>query len=254
MSFAKYPSLAGRVVLVTGGASGIGADIVRAFAGQDAKVAFLDILDTDAASLIAELAGAAHRPVFKHCDLTDIEALRAAIAGIRDELGPVGVLVNNAANDERHQIADVTPEYWDRSQNINLRPQFFAAQAVHAHMKELGYGSIINFSSIAWRGGAEGMPVYATAKAAVHGLTKALARGFGKDNIRVNAIEPGAVMTEKQRRLWYPDPKQIEAMVARQPLQQVLLGDEIARTVLFLAADDSRMITKQSITVDAGLS
>ena len=254
MSFATYPSLSGRVVFVTGGASGIGADIVRAFAGQGARVAFVDILDDDADALVEELAQAEHQPLYIHCDLMDLDALKRAVAEIAKRLGPISVLVNNAANDERHRIDEVTPEYWERSQGINLRPQFFAAQAVHPFMKEAGGGSIINFSSIAWKGGADGMVVYATAKSAVIGLTKALARGFGKDNIRVNAIEPGAVMTDKQRRLWYPDPKQIEAVVQRQPLQRVLLGDEIARTVLFLAADDSRMITKQTITVDAGLS
>ncbi|MEO8882029.1 MAG: SDR family oxidoreductase [Devosia sp.] len=253
MTFATYPSLAGRVVLVTGGAPGIGADIVRAFAGQGAKTAFLDILDSEAGALLDELKAAAGEIIYLHCDLTDIEALKAAVAEVRRRLGPVAVLVNNAANDERHKIEEVTVEYWDHSQAINLRPQFFAAQAVRQHMKELGYGSIINFASIAWRGGADGMVSYATAKAAVGGLTRALARGFGSDNIRVNAIEPGAVITEKQKRLWYPDPKQIEAMVSRQAIKQVLLGDEIARTVLFLAADDSRMITKQSITVDAGM-
>jgi len=253
VTFATYPSLAGRVVLVTGGASGIGADIVRAFAGQGARIAFLDILDSEAEALIEELKTTAGEVVYLHCDLTDIEALKAAVGEVRRKLGPVAVLVNNAANDERHKIDDVTVEYWDQSQAINLRPQFFAAQAVRQHMKELGYGSIINFASIAWRGGADGMVSYATAKAAVGGLTRALARGFGGDNIRVNAIEPGAVITEKQKRLWYPDPRQIEAMVSRQAIKQVLLGDEIARTVLFLAADDSRMITKQSITVDAGM-
>jgi NAD(P)-dependent dehydrogenase (short-subunit alcohol dehydrogenase family) len=254
MSFASYPSLAGRVVLVTGGATGIGADIVRAFARQHAKVAFLDILDAEGQALAEELAGVTHRPLYLHCDLVDIDALKAAVAEIGRRLGPIGILVNNAANDERHAIEDVTPEYWERSQGINLRPQFFAAQAVQPMMKQLGGGSIVNFSSIAWKGGADRMVVYGTAKAAVIGLTKALARGFGKDNIRVNAIEPGAVITEKQKRLWYPDPAQIDAIVARQPLHNVLLGEEIARMVLFLAADDSRMITKQTFTVDAGLS
>ena len=253
MSFAKYPSLAGRVVLVTGGASGIGADIVRAFVANDAKVGFVDILDEAGEALVVELAGAAHRPVYLHCDLIDIPALQAAVSKIGDRLGPIAVLVNNAANDDRHKIDDVTVEYWDRTQDINLRPQFFAAQAVHKYMKQLGYGSIINFSSIAWRGGADSMAGYATAKAGVLGLTRALARGFGNDNIRVNAIEPGAVITERQRRLWYPDEAQIESLVGRQAIKRVLLGDEIARAVLFLAADDSRMITKQSITVDAGM-
>ena len=254
MSFAKYPSLAGRVVLVTGGASGIGADIVRAFVANDAKVGFVDILDEAGEALVAELAGAAHRPVYLHCDLIDIPALQAAVSKIGDRLGPIAVLVNNAANDDRHKIDDVTVEYWDRTQDINLRPQFFAAQAVYKYMKQLGYGSIINFSSIAWRGGADSMAGYATAKAGVLGLTRALARGFGNDNIRVNAIEPGAVITDRQLKLWFTKPGSVDAVVQKQFIKQVLLGEEIARTVLFLAADDSRMITKQSITVDAGLS
>jgi len=163
------------------------------------------------------------------------------------------VLVNNAANDQRHRFAEVSVEYWDQSQNVNLRHHFFAAQAVHLQMRELGFGSIINLSSIAWRAGAGEMPAYAAAKAGVVGLTRALARAFGPDNIRVNAIEPGAVMTDRQRQLWYKTPDSVEAMAQRQMIKTTLLGEEIARAALFLAADDSRMITKQSLTVDAGL-
>lgn len=185
--------------------------------------------------------------------MTDIEALKAAIATVGEKLGLIGVLVNNAANDDRHAIDDVTEQYWDWSQSINLKPQFFAAQAVRGQMKQLGGGSIINFSSIAWRGGADNMPSYATAKAGIVGLTRALGRGFGVDNIRVNAIEPGAVITERQKQLWFKTQESIDAVVSRQPIKRVLLGEEIARAVLFLASDDSRMITKQSITVDAGL-
>jgi NAD(P)-dependent dehydrogenase (short-subunit alcohol dehydrogenase family) len=253
MSYARYPSLRDRVVLITGGASGIGADMVRAFAGQGAKVAFFDLLDEAAEALLAELRASAHVPLYRRCDLVDIAALRSSIAAIGEMLGPVAVLVNNAANDQRQPVAEVTPESWDGSQAINLRPQFFAAQAVHPQMRALGHGSIINLSSIAWRFGADQMVPYATAKAAVIGLTRALARAFGPDGIRVNAIEPGAVMTERQRRLWYPDDAQVQAMVERQILRRVLLGEEIARAALFLAADDSRMITKQTITVDAGI-
>jgi NAD(P)-dependent dehydrogenase (short-subunit alcohol dehydrogenase family) len=253
VAFATYPSLSGRVVVVTGGASGIGADIVRAFARQGARVAFLDILDDAGSALAAELAGGPCPPLYLHCDLVDVAALRVAIERVRAELGPVAVLVNNAANDERHGLAELTPEEWDAAQNINLRPQFFAAQAVHPQMRALGQGSIINFSSVAWRVGADQMVAYAAAKAAVLGLTRALARAFGGDNIRVNAIEPGAVMTEKQRRLWYPTEAQVAAMVERQAIRRVLLGEEVARAALFLAADDSRMITKQSIVVDAGI-
>jgi len=236
------------VVFVTGGASGIGADIVRAFAGQGAKVAFVDLLDAEGAALAAEVGG-----LFIRCDVTDIAALKAAIARAGDELGLIGVLVNNAANDNRHDIDAVDEAYWDQSMNINLKHQFFASQAVRAQMRQLGGGSIINFSSIAWRGGAGNMAVYATAKAAVNGMTRALARGFGDDNIRVNSVEPGAVITERQKRLWFTAPGSIDAVVERQMLKQVLLGEEIARTVLFLASDDSRMITKQAITIDAGL-
>lgn len=235
-------------MFVTGGASGIGADIVRAFAANRAKVAFVDILVPDAEALAAETGA-----LFLKCDVTDIKALKAAIAEAGSRLGNIAVLVNNAANDDRHQIDEVTEEYWDRNQAINLKPQFFAAQAVRKQMQALGYGSIINFSSIAWRGGADNMAAYATAKSAVIGLTRALARGLGNDNIRVNAIEPGAVITERQKRLWFTAEGSIDAVVSRQLIKRVLLGDEIARMVLFLAADDSRMITKQAITVDAGL-
>lgn len=247
--FATYPSLEGRIVFVTGGASGIGADVVRAFHGNGAKVAFVDIDERQGTALAKELGA-----LFLKCDLTDIESLKACIAAVRAGLGPIGVLVNNAANDDRHAIDDVSVEYWDWSQAVNLRPHFFAAQAVRPQMRELGGGSIVNFSSIAWRFGADAMLPYATAKSAVIGLTKALARGFGADNIRVNAIEPGAVMTEKQRQLWYKTQESVDAMVNRQILRQVLLGEDIARAVLFLASDDSRMITKQTLIVDAGLA
>ena len=255
MTFAVYPSLAGRVVFVSGGASGIGADIVRAFARNRARVAFIDVQREAGAALASELAAEGEAPLFLflEADVTEIPALQAAIAQTRERLGPIGVLVNNAANDQRHRFAEVSVEFWDQSQNVNLRHHFFAAQAVHPQMRELGFGSIINLSSIAWRAGAAEMPAYATAKAGVVGLTRALARAFGSDNIRVNAIEPGAVMTERQRQLWYKTPESIEAMAQRQAIKTTLLGEEIARAALFLAADDSRMITKQSLTVDAGI-
>ncbi|MCA0046462.1 SDR family oxidoreductase [Mesorhizobium sp. B283B1A] len=253
LSFATYPSLTDRVVLITGGASGIGADTVRAFAANGARVAFLDLQQKAGDDLARELAAAPHAPLFLRCDVTDIPALQAAIGTVRDRLGSVAVLVNNAADDNRHPVADVTQEYWDHAQDVNLRHHFFAAQAVHPHMKELGFGSIVNFSSIAWRFGAAEMAPYATAKAAVVGLTFALARAFGPDNIRVNAIEPGAVITDRQRQLWFKTEASVDQVVQRQMIRRVLLGEEIARAVLFLAADDSRMITKQSITVDAGL-
>ncbi|ESW67555.1 3-oxoacyl-ACP reductase [Mesorhizobium sp. LSHC422A00] len=254
MSFATYPSLSERVVLITGGASGIGADTVRAFAANGARVAFLDLQQEAGEALARELAAAAaHAPLFLRCDVTDIPALQAAIGTVRDRLGPVAVLVNNAADDNRQPVADVTQATWDHAQDVNLRHHFFAAQAVHPHMQEVGFGSIVNFSSIAWRFGASEMAPYAAAKAAVVGLTFALARAFGPDNIRVNAIEPGAAITDRQRELWYKTQGSVDQVVQRQVIRKVLLGEEIARTVLFLAADDSRMITKQSITVDAGL-
>jgi NAD(P)-dependent dehydrogenase (short-subunit alcohol dehydrogenase family) len=234
---------------VTGGASGIGADLVRAFVANGAKVAFVDIQEKVGKALAKEVGA-----LFIACDIRDIAGLQAAIVKARKKLGPIGVLINNAANDTRHKIDEVTVEYWDEAQSVNLRPHFFAAQAVRADMRDLGGGSIINFSSIAWRGGADSMAVYATAKAAILGLTKALARGFGSDNIRVNSIEPGAVMTARQRQLWHKTDEEVNAIVDRQAVKRVLLGEDIARVALFLAADDSGMITKQSIVVDAGLS
>jgi len=235
------------VVFVTGGASGIGEDIVRAFAANGAKVAFVDIQREKGAALASELGA-----TFIPCDITDTAALVAAIGTTRDRLGLIGVLVNNAANDDRRDIDDVTPDYWDWQMDINLKPQFFACQAVRPQMQELGGGSIINFSSIAWRFGADAMSVYSTAKSATVGMTLALGRGFGPDNIRVNAVEPGAVMTERQRELWYKTEADVDRMVANQAIRRVLLGEDIARTVLFLASDDASMITRQSITVDAG--
>ena len=252
MNFANYPSLAGRVVFVTGGASGIGADLVRAFAGNGAKVAFIDIQVDAGEALVAELGNALNPPLFLQADLTDIDALRGAIGATRGSLGPVAVLINNAGNDDRHEVDQVTPDYWDRAMNVNLRHQFFAAQAVRPHMKELGYGSIVNFSSIAWMAGAPGMVAYTTAKSAVVGLTKSLGREFGADNIRVNAIAPGAVVTERQLRLWY-SPEEADQMAGRQAIKRRLLPADIARAALFLAADDSQMITKQYLVVDGGM-
>lgn len=253
MTFALYPSLAGRVVFVSGGATGIGAEIVTAFVRNRARVGFMDVQRESGEALARALASEGEAPLFVEGDVTDIDSLRAAIEATREKFGPVGVLVNNAANDQRKRFDEVSPEFWDLSQNVNLRHHFFAAQAVHPQMKALGGGSIVNLSSIAWRAGAGEMPAYATAKAGVVGLTRALARAFGPDNIRVNAIEPGAVMTPRQRELWYKTEASVDAIVQRQMIRRVLDGAAVARAALFLAADDSAMITKQTLTVDAGL-
>ncbi len=252
MSFARYPSLEDRVVFITGGGSGIGAAMVEAFAGQGARVAFVDVDARASEALVGRLKQGRHAPRFLACDVTDAAALRANIDAVRATLGPIGVLVNNAARDDRHAVDDVTPEYWDGAIAVNLRHQFFAAQAVRPQMRELGGGSIINFSSIAWMFGGAIFVAYATAKAGVVGLTNALARDFGPDRIRVNAIAPGAVVTERQLRLWYTE-EQADEMAARQSLPGRLLPVEVARAALFLAADDSRMITKQCLVVDAGI-
>ncbi|MFO1071065.1 MAG: SDR family oxidoreductase [Geminicoccaceae bacterium] len=250
---ASYPSLAGRTVLVTGGASGIGAWIVAAFCAQGARVASLDLRD-GGDELAEALGDTANRPLALTCDLTDLAALEAAVARVRAALGPVAVLVNNAANDQRHPIDEVTPAFWQQAIDVNLRHVFFATQLVLPHMRELGQGAIVNLTSIAWMGGAPNLSVYVAAKAAIEGLTRSMASELGpQDRIRVNAIAPGAVMTERQRRLWYPTEEQVQAMVGRQALREVLHPAEIARAALFLAADDSRMITKQTLVVDGGL-
>ena len=253
MSQTIYPSLSGKVVLVTGGASGIGASLVEAFARNHARVAFVDIDAASGAMLAARLESATHPPLFLACDLLDVEALRHTIATIRERIGLIGVLVNNAANDERHDVDAVTPDYWDRALAVNLRHQFFAAQAVHEQMRALGGGSIINFSSIAWVTGVRNLIAYTTAKAAVVGMTRSLAVEFGADQIRVNAVAPGAVMTERQLRLWHTEATAAN-LVAKQAIHLRLSEADVAAAVLFLAADDSRLITKQCLTVDAGLS
>ena len=254
MSSAIHSDLSGRAVLVTGGASGIGADIVRGFAMQGARVGFLDIQDAAAVALIAELGAARHAPVFRHCDLTDLAALKTTVEALALLTGPFGILINNAANDQRHRFEDVTEAMWEDLMAINLRPQLFVGQAVAPMMAGLGGGSIVNISSVAWRFGPAEMPVYGAAKAGVVGLTKAMARALGPQNIRVNAIEPGAVMTERQRQLWYPTQESVDAMTARQVLQRPLLGSDIADMAVFLASDAARMITKQVFVVDAGIS
>ena len=250
--FATYPSLRNRVVLVTGGASGIGEAIVEAFAAQHARVAFLDIEDAAASALVERLnAAGLPRPLFLHCDLTDIPALQQAVRSIEQQLGTIDVLVNNAANDARHTVEEVTPESFDRSIAVNLRHQFFAIQAVTAGMKSARRGSIINMSSISWVIPSTGLPVYITAKAAIVGMTRTLARELGPHNIRVNSVLPGAILTERQQRLWFTEEYKAEVLSA-QALKRHLYPEEVARLVLFLAAEDSAAITSQSYVIDGG--
>lgn len=249
---ATYPSLVDRTVFITGGATGIGASLVEHFVRQGSKVGFNDI-DAAAGAALAKalVAGARHAPRFVVADLTDIAALRRAIAEVRAAFGPITVLVNNAANDMRHAIDTVTPESWDAGIAVNLKHQFFAAQEVIADMKSAGGGSIVNFGSVSWMLKQGGMPVYTTAKSAVQGLTRSLARDLGPFGIRVNTVVPGWVMTERQVKLWLTD--EGRADIARgQCLQKELKPEHLAKMVLFLAADDSAMCTAQNFVVDGG--
>ena len=248
---AIYPDLDGKVVVVTGGASGIGASIVAAFARQGARVGFIDINADAGAGLAETLTAAGSQVHFAACDLRDITALREAIATIREALGPVCVLVNNAAHDQRHATEDVTPEYWDERMAVNLKHQFFAAQAVLPDMKALGQGAIINFGSTSWMVGQGGMAAYTAAKSAVLGLTRSLARDFGKFNIRVNAIAPGWIMTERQIALWLTPEGEAELM-ARQCLKRQLVPADIAKFTVFLASDEASACTNQHYVVDGG--
>jgi NAD(P)-dependent dehydrogenase (short-subunit alcohol dehydrogenase family) len=249
---ATYPSLEDRVVFVTGGGSGIGASIVEHLCAQRARVAIVDILREPSDALVGRLGGQGMpAPVFIHCDLRDIAALRAAVAQVESRWGAVRVLVNNAAHDERHAIEAVTPEYGDDRFAVNLRHQFFAAQAVAPKMAEAGGGSIVNFGSTSWMVGQGGMPAYLSAKAAVAGLTRALARDLGPRGIRVNAVVPGWIMTERQVALWLT-PAGEEELMRRQCLKRKLQPEDIARVVCFLASDESAACTSQSYVVDGG--
>lgn len=250
--FASYPSLSDRVVVVTGGASGIGEAIVEAFAANGARVAFLDVQREAGEALAARLeAGGAERPLFLACDLTDAAAIARAVETVLQRFGTVDVLVNNAGNDTRHSIEEVTAEFWDRTMAVNLKHQFFATQAVIPAMRQARRGSIINMSSIAWVIPSANVPVYVTAKAAIVGMTKTLAHELGPDGIRVNCVMPGAIATERQMRLWFTPEYQAEILAA-QSLKRMLTPEEVARLVLFLAADDSSAITGQNHVIDGG--
>jgi D-xylose 1-dehydrogenase len=246
--WSQHPSLKDRVVFITGGASGIGAEMVRVFVEQGAKVGFLDRNVELSTRLVEELNG---NCLFAETDLCDIESLKQSIASLQDKLGTAYVLVNNAANDDRHNWDTVTTEYWDERMATNLRHQFFAIQAVAPGMIERGEGSIINLGSNSWWEAGGGFPVYATAKAAIHGLTRTMARDLGHHGIRVNTVVPGWIMTERQKELWVTD-ESLATHLKRQCLHSPIDPIYIARMVLFLASDDARMCTASNFMVDAG--
>jgi D-xylose 1-dehydrogenase len=250
--FATYPSLRGRVVVVTGGASGIGEAIVEAFVLQGARVVFLDLQNAQAEILIHRFeAVGAYTPAYYRCDLTDIAALESTMANVVETFSTIDVLVNNAGNDTRHSIEEVTSDFWDRTIAVNLKQQFFMAKAVIPAMKRAGRGSIINMSSISWVIPSTNVPVYVAAKAGIAGMTRTLAHELGADNIRVNCVMPGAIQTERQKRLWLTDEYKTE-ILGRQALKRLLEPEEVARLVLFLASDDSAAITNQSHIIDGG--
>lgn len=245
---ATYPSLKGRTVVVTGGASGIGESIVRHFAAQGSKVGFIDLNGDAGGSLAEELGTNVH---FVETDLRDIEALRAAIDDIRSALGRITILINNAAHDERHKNEDVTPQYWDDRYAVNVKHQFFAAQAVTQDMIDAGGGAIVNMGSTSWMIGQGGMPCYTSAKSAVQGLTRSLARDLGPHNIRVNSVVPGWIMTQRQMDLWLT-PESEQELMNRQCLKRKLVPADMARVVMFFASDEAGACTAQSYIADGG--
>ena len=247
---AVYPSLKTRRVVVTGGGSGIGAALVEAFVRQGAEVAFLDVLETESLALVERLAGAGPAPRFYPCDLRDLAAIKTTFARIAEEIGPVEVLVNNAASDDRHTLEQVTPDTWDELINVNLRHHIFCAQEAAPAMKAAGKGVIINFGSIAWHLGLPNMVIYETAKAGIEGFTRALARELGPDGIRVACVVPGNVKTPRQMR-WYT-PEEEQEIVTAQCLKSRIEPSDVAALVLFLASDDARMCTGHEYWIDGG--
>ena len=254
-AFATYPSLKGRVVFISGGSSGIGAEIVKAFAAQGAQVAFCGTKPDGGDALMAQLqAAGCPKPYYEACDVRDIAALEALIGRITQCLGPVQVLVNNAGRDDRHSLADLTPEYWDNCLNINLRHQVFASKFVANHAITAGVAaSIINMGSISWMRGRPNLIGYTTSKAAISGMTRSLARELGEHRIRVNALVPGAIATARQNELWR-NPDEDKKFIELQCLKFRLEAIHVARPTLFLASDDSEGITGQNLIVDAGLA
>lgn len=248
---ATYPSLRDKVVLITGGGGGIGAQLTRRFAEQGSRVAFLDIAEGPSTALVGELKEAGQTVFYRHCDLRDIAQLRECIKAVRDAVGPIEILLNNAAHDERHPTAEVTPEYFDERIAVNLKHQFFAAQAVLPDMQAAKKGVIINFGSLSWMVGQGGMAVYTASKSAVLGLTRSLARDYGPDNIRVLSVAPGWIMTERQLQLWMT-PENDKARMEGQCLKRPLVPDDVARATLFFASDEAGAMTNQSYLVDGG--
>ena len=247
-NFANYPCLNGKTVFVTGGASGIGAEIVKGFAAQGAKVGFVDLDEAGSTALLDSLSG---EHAFEQCDLRDIAAMQAAFAKLETKLGPAEVLVNNAARDDRHDWREVTPEYWDERMATNLRHMFFAIQAVAPAMIRAGGGAIINMGSNSWWEAGGGFPAYTSAKAAVHGLTRTMARDLGEHRIRVNTVVPGWIMTDRQKDLWVT-PEALAKQVDRQCLPDPIDPVYVARMVLFLASDDSAMCSANNFMVEGG--
>ena len=251
-SLAVFPSLRGQRVFVTGGATAVGAAIVSAFAAQGAQVAFVDVADEDSQNLVADIQAQGFGTVWwRHCDVCDVAALQAALADAGRALGDFSILVNNVASDDRHSLESVTPDYWDERQATNLRHMFFAIQTVAPDMIAAGGGSIINMGSNSWWEAGGGFPAYATAKAAVHGLTRTMARDLGRHRIRVNAVVPGWIMTERQKTLW-ATPEALEAHQRRQCLPDLIDPVYVARMVLFLASDDAAMCSASNYMVEAG--
>ena len=253
-ALARFPSLKGRSVFVTGGGSGIGASIVKAFAVQGCKVAFIDVAEASSRAVVQEVTKAGlPAPWFEPCDVRDVAALQAAITRAAAAQGDFSVLVNNVASDDRHKLEDVTPEYWEQRMAINQRPALFAIQSVVPGMKRLGGGSIINLGSTGWQGKDAAYPCYAIAKSSVNGLTRGLAAGLGPHRIRINTVSPGWVMTERQVKLWFSEEGE-RKLRENQCLPDLLQGEDIARMVLFLASDDAFMCTAQEFKVDAGVN
>lgn len=248
---AVYPDLKGRTVLISGGASGIGEAMVVAFARQGAQVAFVDKAQEQGEQLAARLTEDGHRVEFIPCDITDEAAYQAAIRRFAQSLGPITVLVNNAANDVRHTLDEVDAQTFDKLISVNLKHAFFASRAVVPMMKEAGQGAIINLGSIGWMMASSGYPIYAASKAATHGMTRALARELGPSRIRVNTLVPGWVMTEKQLALWVDDAAR-ELIARSQCLPGSLLPEHIANMALFLASEASAMCSAQNFIVDGG--